>query len=130
MSNSAKTVPPAVPDTESGRTGSCRLVARADIIPEFGFEPTELVFDLCWLVYVLLRLHGTLLAWSAVFHSPVNGEVPALAAGIRHWQYGQFDLYRVNPPRVRTLAALPILWPEPATNWNRDHLRERPNEVV
>lgn len=32
-------------DTESGRTESCRLVARADIIPEFGFEPTELVFD-------------------------------------------------------------------------------------
>lgn len=81
-----------------------------------------------WIAYVLLGLHGSLLAWSAALHSPVNGEVPALAAGIRHWQYGQFDLFRVNPPLVRMVAALPVLWLQPRTNWSRsqDVIGHRP----
>jgi hypothetical protein len=72
-----------------------------------------------WFLCVLLALHGSLLAWSANSHSPVNGEVPALAAGIRHWQDGRFDLFRVNPPLVRMAAALPVLFLQPATDWSR-----------
>ena len=81
-----------------------------------------------WVVYLLLSLHGGLLACSAALHSPVNGEVPALAAGIRHWQEGRFDLYRVTPPLVRMVAALPVLAMQPATDWSRlqDAVGRRP----
>jgi hypothetical protein len=29
-------------------------------------------------------------------------------AGLSHWKFGRFDLYSVNPPLVRTLAAAPV----------------------
>jgi hypothetical protein len=32
-------------DTESGHADSCRLIARADIVPEFAYDPDELVFN-------------------------------------------------------------------------------------
>lgn len=74
-----------------------------------------------WVVLALLGLYGGMLAWSAAVHSPVKDEVPALAAGIRHWQVGQFNLFRVNPPLVRMVAALPVLSLQPATDWSRLH---------
>ena len=73
----------------------------------------------CCLVYAVIGLHGILLAGGAARHSPTNGEVPALAAGIRHWQDGGFELFRVNPPLIRMVAALPVLFLHPATDWSR-----------
>ena len=55
----------------------------------------------------------------AARHSPTNGEVPALAAGIRHWQDGGFELFRVNPPLIRMVAASSVLFLHPATDWSR-----------
>jgi 4-amino-4-deoxy-L-arabinose transferase-like glycosyltransferase len=57
---------------------------------------------------LLLALHGALVAGSASRHSPCIDEVGHLAAGLSHWQTGNFDLYRVNPPLVRTAAAAPL----------------------
>jgi hypothetical protein len=54
-------------------------------------------------------------------HSPSNGEIPALSAGIYHWQTGNFDLFRVNPPLVRCLAALPVLAMQPKTDWSKHY---------
>jgi len=63
-----------------------------------------------WAVVVLLlAVHSAFLAYSAYVHSPTLNEPAHLAAGIRHWQFGEFDLYRVNPPLVRMIAALPVL---------------------
>ncbi len=56
-----------------------------------------------------LAAHAGLLAYSAWRHSPVLTEVGQLPAGISHWELGRFDLYRVNPPLVRLVAALPVL---------------------
>ena len=69
----------------------------------------------------ILGVHVLLLAWSAMVHSPTNGEVPALAAGIYHWQEGRFDLFRVNPPLVRMVAAIPVLLCAPKTDWSLNH---------
>jgi hypothetical protein len=66
----------------------------------------------------LLLIHAALLGGSAYRHSPVVTEVGHLPAGISHWQFGRFDLYRVNPPLVRMIAALPVLLARPQTNWN------------
>ncbi|MEM6484096.1 MAG: glycosyltransferase family 39 protein [Pseudomonadota bacterium] len=30
-------------------------------------------------------------------------------AGLSHWKFGRFELYRVNPPLVRMVAALPVI---------------------
>ncbi len=75
-------------------------------------------------VVALLVVHCGLLAWAASLHSPTLNEPGHLAAGITNWKFGRFDVYRVNPPLVRMLAAIPVLLAEPATDWT--HRREGP----
>lgn len=69
-------------------------------------------------VVVLLGIHAGLLAWSAYRHSPNVNEPSHLAAGISHWESGRFELYRVNPPLVRMVAALPVLVVGAETDWS------------
>ena len=42
-----------------------------------------------------------------------------MAAGLSHWQLGKFDLYHVNPPLVRMVAAVPVLWADPKIDWSQ-----------
>ena len=65
----------------------------------------------------MLLVHAVLLGWSATRHSPTVDEVGHMAAGISHWQLERFDLYRVNPPLVRLVAALPVVLCGPKTDW-------------
>ena len=65
----------------------------------------------------ILLVHVLLLGLSAVRHSPVRDELGHLPAGISHWQYGRFELYRVNPPLVRMVAALPVMLAGCQTDW-------------
>ncbi len=85
-----------------------------------------------WAVCVLLLTHAGLLVWSAVRHSPNVNEPSHLAAGISHWQLRRFELYRVNPPLVRMVAALPVLAVGARTDWSNfyDSPRERPEYTV
>jgi len=62
-----------------------------------------------WLCASVLVVHATMLAWSAYRHSPVFDEWGHLPAGVSHWKHGRYDLYRVNPPLIRMIAALPLL---------------------
>ena len=73
------------------------------------------------LVAALLAVHAGLLAYSAYVHSPTLNEPGHLAAGISHWQFGRFELYRVNPPLVRMTAALPVLAAGVETDWSNFH---------
>lgn len=68
------------------------------------------MIDLRWkiLLCVLLGLQTALLFWSARVHTPTWDEPAHLVAGLSHWKYGRFDLYSVNPPLVRVLAAAPV----------------------
>lgn len=68
-------------------------------------------------VFTLLTVHIALLAISAWLHSPVIDEVPHLPSGISHWQLGRFELYRVNPPLVRMVAAVPVMLAGAKTDW-------------
>ncbi len=65
----------------------------------------------------LLSIHSLLLAYSASMHSPTYDEIPTLVGGLRVWYSGQFDVYTVNPPLVKTLAATPIAFLGPKMNW-------------
>jgi hypothetical protein len=50
-----------------------------------------------------------MLAWGAYVHSPVYDEWWHLPSGIAAWREGRHDFYRINPPLVRLVAAVPIL---------------------
>lgn len=65
----------------------------------------------------LLLMHAGLLTYSASVHSPTFNEPSHLVAGIRILQTGRFDLYAVNPPLVKTLAAIPLALAEAKTEW-------------
>jgi hypothetical protein len=71
-----------------------------------------------FVITLLLTIHAGLLAWQAYRYSPTIDEPAHLAAGISHWKFGRFDLYRVNPPLVRMIAALPMLLVEPKVDWS------------
>src|SRR5579862_1449924 len=58
----------------------------------------------------LLFVHAALLAWSAFRQSPTIDEVKWLPAGLEHWQTGTFSTAIVNPPLVRMVAAVPVLY--------------------
>lgn len=57
----------------------------------------------------VLIAHAALLGWMSSVNSPNLDEPAHLASGIHHWNSGRFELYRVNPPLVRMVAAFPVL---------------------
>lgn len=76
----------------------------------------------------LLAIQAGLVAWMAFRNSPTCDEIGHLPAGIAIWESGRFDLYRVNPPLVKVLAALPLVALSPETDWRdyRDGPADRP----
>jgi hypothetical protein len=77
-----------------------------------------------WVVIILLLIQTGLIAYSTTRHSPNLNEPAHLVAGISHWKYGRFELYRVNPPLIRLLAVLPVLFTETKYDWTEFY--ERP----
>jgi 4-amino-4-deoxy-L-arabinose transferase-like glycosyltransferase len=67
---------------------------------------------------IILLAHGVLLAHSAWVHSPTHNEPGHLVGGLYFWEYGRFDVFRVNPPLVRITAALPVEWLNPVFDWS------------
>jgi hypothetical protein len=65
----------------------------------------------------LLTLHAVLLAYGAFAHSPAIDEWGHLPCGLLYWTEGRTDVYRVNPPLVRMVAALPVLIAGPKVDW-------------
>ncbi len=67
----------------------------------------------------LLVIHAGLLAWSATKHSPTAQEPQSLVAGLSHWELGSYQLFRVNPPLVRMVAALPVIAAGYESDWSK-----------
>ena len=70
------------------------------------------------LAVCLLLAQARLLAMSAARHSPVIDEPAHLAAGVSNWRFGNFGLFKVNPPLVRMMAALPAMAAGAKTDWS------------
>jgi Dolichyl-phosphate-mannose-protein mannosyltransferase len=68
----------------------------------------------------LLLGHCVMLAWIGLVHAPVFDEIAHLPSGISHWSLGSFDLYRVNPPLPRMIAALGVMMASPDLSWSED----------
>jgi hypothetical protein len=58
----------------------------------------------------LLVLHYALAAQSLLQENPTVDEVVHLPAGVTYWQKHTFRLYHHNPPLVKLVAALPVVW--------------------
>src|SRR3990172_11314011 len=69
-------------------------------------------------IVTILAIHIMLVAYGAWAHSPTFDETAYLPAGLSHWHFSRFDLCAVNPPLVRSVAALPMLVFPPATDWS------------
>src|SRR5262249_21385385 len=61
------------------------------------------------LAVVLLGTHAVVLLDSGRKNFATPDEVGHIAAGISHWESGNYSMYRVNPPLPRMLAVLPVL---------------------
>jgi hypothetical protein len=72
-------------------------------------------------IALVLLTHLLMLTWGALRHSPTINEPGHLAAGLSHWYFGRFELYRVNPPLVRTVAAIPVTFGKPGVDWSKFH---------
>ena len=58
---------------------------------------------------LILAVWLSLAGWSTLVHAPGFDEPVQLMAGLGVWQFGRFDWYLVNPPLVKSVAALPVL---------------------
>jgi hypothetical protein len=79
-------------------------------------KPTSLKF-FRWSALTIVAVQTALLGWGAVRQSPTYNEVAHLVAGVSYWQFGRFDVYRVDPPLTRLVAALPVVAAQPRTDW-------------
>jgi len=66
----------------------------------------------------MLSIHACMLGYIGAKNSPTLNEPAHLVAGISHWKFSRFELYRVNPPLVRMVAALPVMAAGYEENWN------------
>lgn len=71
-----------------------------------------------YLVVALLVVQTLLLGYLAIRQSPNANEPGHLAAGVSNWQSGRFELYRVNPPLIRMIGALPVVMAGVKTDWD------------
>lgn len=72
---------------------------------------------------ILLVFHLIMLGWIAAWNAPAWDEFGHLAAGLYEWQSGHHFMYRVNPPLIRMVAAIPAALGEPNVIWENivDH---------
>jgi hypothetical protein len=59
-----------------------------------------------------------LVLYEGAVHSPNTDEVGHLPAGCLILEYGIFDLYKVNPPLVKSVAAIPVVLSAPKYDWS------------
>ena len=84
------------------------------------------------IVATIISVSSCLIFYSASVHSPTLDEPAHLAAGLSHYRFKTYTLYRVNPPLVRLIAVLPVWLMEHTEDWSRyvDSDRQRPEFLV
>jgi 4-amino-4-deoxy-L-arabinose transferase-like glycosyltransferase len=80
------------------------------IAPEPVRSRARARFGIGLAVVSLLMLHYGLAAQSLLRENPTIDEVVHLPAGVTYWQKKTFRLYHHNPPLVKLVAALPVVW--------------------
>lgn len=81
-----------------------------------------------WPAGLLMAIHAGLILFLTSWYAPTQDEVAQLPAGLAIWKQGRFDLYRVNPPLARAVAAAPVLFLPHEEDWRRAH-PDRPGRI-
>lgn len=76
---------------------------------------SEVASNWFFLVGVASAFAGLL---SQCWLSPNLDEVGHLPAGCRFWIHGSASLYEVNPPLVKAVAAIPVVFSKPCYDWS------------
>ena len=63
-----------------------------------------------WGITLVVAVHCFMVAWMSFWNSPSGNESAHLAAGVYTLRFGRADLYRVNPPLSRMVAAIPATY--------------------
>ncbi len=85
---------------------------------------------LAFAVLALFTLHISLAVQSLVTENPTVDEVVHLPAGVTYWQTGKFRMYHHNPPLVKLVAALPVVFSRPVVDYsNKAWITEPPNKA-
>ena len=69
-------------------------------------------------ILLAISIHVLGLLYGAATHSASVDEVGHLAAGVADLTGSEFDLYVVNPPLTRLVAAIPVLLRNPVVDWS------------
>ena len=87
----------------------------------YNFEQQNKIF-----VSILIILSVGLFVFVSRSTSTNHDEAANIVAGISIWKYGCFDLYPVNPPFVKLVAAVPFLFHQPDIDWQifNQHLEQ------
>lgn len=72
----------------------------------------EMMLVACCLAHVIL------LTISARVNSVTNNEPAHLVAGLSNLEFGRYELYSVNPPLTRLIAAIPVAFAEYRLDWD------------
>jgi hypothetical protein len=78
-------------------------------------RPTRLATT--WAVGLLTIQFG-LLVYRAGLEGYTRNEHAHLAAGVSHWEFGNYDAFRVNPPLIRSLAATGVYFHGYRADWS------------
>ena len=70
-----------------------------------------------YLILLILFVHVGMLIWIGYRNSPTWDEVAHLPAGLYTLKTGRFNVYSVNPPLERTVAAIPLLFVPHHEDW-------------
>lgn len=65
-----------------------------------------------------IAVHTVLLVWQASKNSPTIDEPGHLVAGVSYLEYWDFDLYSVNPPLTKMIAAIPSRFMDLKFDWH------------
>jgi len=68
-------------------------------------------------VCLLLSVHLFLVGWLICHTSPNGNEAGHMVGGIQIWEHNQYDIYRVNPPLTRMIAAIPSFFTGLRVDW-------------
>lgn len=111
--------PSAVLRDQSGSTAPVtQRLAKSPIAPEQRAGDRKISLRVWTAVAALLLTHAALVAYSATRHSPTLNEPGHLVAGLSHWTFGRFEVYRVNPPLVHYIAAVPVICAGYEEDWS------------
>lgn len=65
------------------------------------------------LILALFLSHALLVFHCSLEDFATWDEIGNFTAGIAYWEYGEYDLYNVNPPLTKLLSSLPALFAQP-----------------